>query len=494
MPPATGPLASAVAVTSVVPPPDSLAADAEASVIADAEASVIADAEPALSWLQAVSNSEIESTAWRVTVTNVARIGYSARNMDPSNDAPLAGLRILDFTQNLPGPYATLVLASLGADVIKIEPPAGDTARLTSRLFEIVNAGKRSCVLDLKRDDAGPTLVGLLGSADVVLEGFRPGVMAKFGCDAVSARRINPRLVYCSISGYGQDGPYVEFPGHDLNFQALTGVCDLGRDAHEHPFGCALPIADLSSALTAVSAILAALFARERTGQGRAIDVAMVDTLRSWTHAWADGLTPSDGRASSLVAGLGRRLHEHAPQGPLGVVAKRVSGWLAHPDVLRGADAVGERAKRTGTFRKLVRLRLHALPHYGLFRTRDDRWLSVAIVDEDKFWRALCEGLGLPRIAGVPLAMRMVGAAPLRRWVAGAIARHDLEHWLVRFDRAKVPVAPVLPYDQVAADPQLAWRQARTGGPAGAPVPLVNATLGPAPRLGQHTEEVLGLS
>lgn len=415
--------------------------------------------------------------------------------MDPSPPEPtppLHGIRVLDFTQNLPGPYATLVLASLGADVVKIEPPGGDTARMTPRLFEIVNAGKRSCVLDLKRDDAPAVLAALVASADVVVEGFRPGVMARFGCDAEAALRTNPRLVYCSISGYGQDGPYVAYPGHDLNFQALTGVCDMGRDADEHPFGCALPIADLSSAMTAVSAVLAALFARERTGVGRAIDVAMVDTLRSWTHAWTEGLTPRDARASGLVAGLGRTLEAHAPAGALGAAARRASSWLRRDDVARAADAVGERIKRTAAFRKLVRLRLHALPHYGLFRTRDHRWLSIAIVDEDKFWRALCEGLGLSRLAGVPLPLRMVGAAPLRRWVAAAVARRDLDHWLAHFDRARVPVAAVVPIDEVADDPQLAWRLARTGAPVGAPVPLVMAPLGPAPRLGEHTAAILG--
>jgi crotonobetainyl-CoA:carnitine CoA-transferase CaiB-like acyl-CoA transferase len=411
--------------------------------------------------------------------------------MAPSREAPLAGVRVLDFTQNLPGPYATLVLASLGADVIKIEPPSGDTARMTPRLFEIVNAGKRSCVLDLKDAAAAATLSRLLATADVVVEGFRPGVMAKFGADADAALRINPRLVYCSISGYGQDGPYVEYPGHDLNFQALTGVCDMSRDAREHPFGSALPIADLSSAMTAVSAILAGLFARERSGKGRAIDVAMIDTLRSWTHAWAEGLTPSDGRASGLVAGLDRRLDEHAPAGALGTAAKRVSAWLGRDDVLRRADAIGERVRKTSTYRKLVRLRLHALPHYGLFRTRDDRWLSIAIVDEQKFWRALCEGLALPRLAAIPLGLRMVGAAPLRRWVAAAIARHDLAHWLQHFDRTKVPVAPVVPIDEVAADPQLAWRLARTSAAVGAPVPLVATALGRAPTLGEHTAAVL---
>ncbi len=404
---------------------------------------------------------------------------------------PLAGVRVLDFTQNLPGPYATLVLASLGAEVIKVEPPSGDSARVAASLFEIVNAGKQSIVLDLKQTSEHDTLARLVRSADVLVEGFRPGVMARFGCDAETARRSNPRLVYCSISGYGQDGPYASWPGHDLNYQALTGVCHMSRDGEEHPFGSALPIADLSSAMTAVASVLAALFARERDGQGRAIDVAMVDTLLSWSHAWAEGLTPSDARLSSTVARaepLLRRGLEALP-GPLRSFGERAAGWLASEAGRERTDALGERLGRSGVYKQLVRLRLHALPHYGLFRTRDDRWLSIAIVEEHKFWRALCRGLGLERLARIPLPARFVAAAPLRRAVAAAVRRHDLAHWLTTFDREQVPIAPVLPLAEALADPQLVWR---TGGArVGAPVPLVATTLGPAPRLGEHTATVL---
>ncbi|MBX7080105.1 MAG: CoA transferase [Nannocystaceae bacterium] len=401
--------------------------------------------------------------------------------------APLAGLRVLDFTQNLPGPYATLVLASLGAEVIKIEPPGGDTARMTPRLFEIVNAGKRSIVLDLKRDDVGETLRALVRSSDVVVEGFRPGVMARLGCDAIAARRDNPRLVYCSISGYGQDGPYRSYPGHDLNFQALTGLCELSRDRHEHPFGAALPIADLSSAMTASTAILAALLARARDGQGRVLDVAMVDTLLSWTHAWAEGL----GLGERTLAGAIDRAAAAASErgGPVGAAASRLQRWLQQPGRDR-LDAVSQRLARSAPVRRLARLRLHALPHYGLFRTRDDRWLSIAIVDEEKFWRALCRALGLPAVAlAVPLPLRAVAGGPLRTLVARAIRSRPLSHWLTHLDRERIPVAPVLPLHEALDDPQLVWR--RGGAPVGAPLPLAMQPLGPAPALGQHTEALL---
>lgn len=407
--------------------------------------------------------------------------------------APLAGVRVLDFTQNLPGPYATLVLASLGAEVIKIEPPAGDVARSVSTLFDIVNAGKQSVVLDLKRGEANDVLAKLVRSADVLVEGFRPGVMARFGCDAATARALNPKLVYCSISGYGQDGPYASWPGHDLNFQALTGVADMSRDKSGHPFGSALPIADLSSAMTAVSAVLAALLARTRDGEGRVVDVAMVDTLLSWSHAWAEGLTPSDARLSRTVARAQPWIERNAGAlpGALRGALTRVGEWVGSETGRARIDAIGERLGRTTTVRELVRLRLHALPHYGLFCTRDDRYLSIAIVDEHKFWRALCRGLGLPRLAGIPLAARFVAAAPLRRAVATAVRRHDLDHWLTTFDREQVPIAPVLPIAEALADPQLVWRTRLAGARVGAPVPLCTTTLGPAPRLGEHTATVL---
>ena len=122
--------------------------------------------------------------------------------------APLRGIRVLDFTQNLPGPYATLLLASLGAEVIKVEPPRGDTGRLLGRLFDIVNAGKKSIVLDLKRPEDRARLDRLLPEVDVLVEGFRPGVMEALGAGPEHARALNPRLVYCSMSGFGQAGPY----------------------------------------------------------------------------------------------------------------------------------------------------------------------------------------------------------------------------------------------------------------------------------------------
>lgn len=411
----------------------------------------------------------------------------------PQADAPLAGIRVLDFTQNLPGPYTTMILRALGAEVIKVEPPRGDVARLFSRLFEIVNAGKKSLVLDLKDPAAARTIQRLITEVDVLVEGFRPGVMARLGCDETMARRLNPRLVYCSISGFGQEGPYRDYPGHDLNFQALTGVCHMLRDENDRPLGAALPIGDLSASMTAVSAILAALVARGRTGEGRVVDVAMVDALLSWVYVWAEGLTPSDARLSSMVGPTARALRRTARKrgGLVGSALARVADALSDPSSQARVDALGERLKTSKRFVRLTRLRLHALPHYTIYRTADDRWLSVGIVDEDKFWRALCDALGLQALGRIPLLGRFAAAGVLRKAVARAIRRHSLEYWLQHVDRTRVPIAPVLTVDEALQDPQLRQRRLDPQARVHAPWPLMGRLEQRAPRLGEHNEELL---
>ena len=408
----------------------------------------------------------------------------------PQTGTPLSGLRVLDFTQNLPGPYATMILRGLGAEVIKIEPPRGDVARVFSRLFSIVNAGKKSVVLDLKSEEARAHLDRLLASADVVVEGFRPGVMAKFGASPDEALTKNPRLVYCSISGFGQEGPYHEDPGHDLNFQALTGVCHMMRDADDRPLGAALPIADLSAAMTASTSILAALYEREKTGKGRAIDVAMVDALLSWAYVWAEGLTPSDARLSAAVEPTQSVLSKAATGLPaaLGSLLERAASSLGSEAVKERVDAVGERLKASRRYQQITRLRLHALPHYAVYKTKDDRWLSIGIVDEDKFWRALCSALGFPGVGGLPMIGRFVASTPLRRLIASAIAKRDLWQWLEDLDRNAIPVAPVLTVEEALADPQLTGRRLDV---VRSPWALQGPVDDHVPELGEHTDEIL---
>jgi alpha-methylacyl-CoA racemase len=412
---------------------------------------------------------------------------------------PLRGIRVLDFTQNLPGPYATLLLAAMGAEVIKVEPPRGDTGRMLGRLFDIVNAGKKSIVLDLKQPGDRARLDQLLPHVDVVLEGFRPGVMESLGGGPHNALARSPGLVYCSLSGYGQAGPYRDYPGHDLNFQALTGVCHMLRTAADRPLGCALPIADLSSGLAAVATICAALVSRHRDGRGRHIDIALTDTVLSWAYVWSEGLTPAGARLSGTLPPMRRWLDARAARAsePARRLLEPAARLLHAPAAPAVVDRVGQRLQDTPAWRSLVRLRLHALPHYALYQTADDRWISVGIVDEQKFWRALCDALRLPAplraaLVGVPLGARFVTAEPMRRILARAFRRHTLDHWLRTFDRAKIPVAPVLPLDEALADPQLAARILDPQGHASTPYPFASTGLGPAPRLGEHTTEILG--
>jgi crotonobetainyl-CoA:carnitine CoA-transferase CaiB-like acyl-CoA transferase len=394
------------------------------------------------------------------------------------------------------------VLASLGAEVIKIEPPEGDTARGMGRLFDIVNAGKKSVVLDLKEETSREALYDLVRSADVLVEGFRPGVMARFGLGAEEALKIQPRLIYCSMSSYGQDGPYRDYPGHDLNFQALAGVCHLSREADERPVSPAIPMADLSSALTATSAILAALLARTKSGAGRVIDIALVDTVASWSYVWGEGLVPSDARPSRSIAALRRQLdrREQALPSFLRPFASQVSDALGSDSVQRIADTLGERVKRSDAYAKLARLRLHALPHYSLYRTFDDRWLSIGIVSEHKFWVALCDALELPRVRSLPLLARVAAAATLRRMISRAVRRRTLAEWLEVLDRRSVPIAPVLTVPEALADPHLAGRQnyvaPRDGSSDAAllscvPPALAARALVAAPDLGADTDDVL---
>mgnify|MGYP001342131974 FL=1 len=214
--------------------------------------------------------------------------------------APLAQIRVLDMTRLLPGGICTLMLADLGADVIKIEPPGeGDYARLTPPLiegmgayFHLTNRNKRSVILDLKTEAGQAALHKLTASADVLIEGFRPGVMARLHCDYPTLKAINPRLIYCSLSGYGQTGAYALESGHDLTYAARTGL--LGEMNNPQPLGG--QAADIGGAYTAVSAITAALFRRERTGDGAYLDISLFEAAipfvsYSWTEAVAESRT-----------------------------------------------------------------------------------------------------------------------------------------------------------------------------------------------------------
>lgn len=197
----------------------------------------------------------------------------------------LQGLNVLDFTPLLPGPFATQMLGDLGANVVKIEPLAGDFARkFPMEMFRMANRNKRSIALDLKNSATRPVIQALAKWADVTVEAFRPGVAARLGIDDTTLRALNPKLVYCSISGYGQDGPSRDMPGHDLNYLAAAGAMSLrGHWLDTQPRRSGLPIADLAGGSYAVVAILSALIKRRRDGAGCFIDVSLADAAMGFT-------------------------------------------------------------------------------------------------------------------------------------------------------------------------------------------------------------------
>ena len=225
---------------------------------------------------------------------------------------------MLDLSIWRPGPYATSLLVALGADVLKIEPPGGDPMRQYAELFESINAGKRSVVLDLKDGDDRIRALELAAEADVLVEGFRPGVMARLGLDEQTVRAVHPGLVYCSISGYGQTDPRAALPGHDVNYQAWAGALSPeGGAGQKSP----LPVADLAAGLTAAFGICAAVLGRAATGTGTYLDVSMTDVLATWTGRARS--SDEGASASGPVPGYGLFTTADGGQIALGVLSEQ---------------------------------------------------------------------------------------------------------------------------------------------------------------------------
>jgi len=209
---------------------------------------------------------------------------------------PLAGVRVIDFAMFVPGPFCSSILADLGAEVLKVEPPAGDPGRRYIPVqFRMENRNKRSLALNLKSEPAGAIVSKLARQADVVIEGFRPGVAERLGIDDATLRRQNPKLVYCSISGYGQTGPWRERPGHDVNYVAAAGALAYPGQWRKPPARSSLAIADMGGGSAAAIAILAALAERGRTGKGARLDLSLFETAFFWAaqrHGLDAGLDP----------------------------------------------------------------------------------------------------------------------------------------------------------------------------------------------------------
>lgn len=353
-------------------------------------------------------------------------------------------MRVLDLSLNLPGPYATWLLACQGADVVKLEPPRGDPARFQRRFFDQVNRGKRSVVLDLRDPSTHVSMRQLIDWADVLVEGFRPGVMERLGFGPSEVHASNPRLVYCRISAYGQTGPLRHAPAHDLNLQASTGFTVLEGDDDE-PRALRLPLADLSTSLAAVAAIHRALGGpRER----EVLDVAMADTLRDWSRLWE----------TIDLGGAARTATRRVPRALRPAVRRPLDRLAAH----------------------LQREKLFAMPNYGLYPVADG-WLAVGIVDEQHFWEAFAEAIGLStNERRLGMAGRIALGPLLRRRIASRLRRRTVQGWLARLEPLGLPVTAVVPPEALPTELQ-----------ARPPLPGSTRPPGRAPDLGEHTDAVL---
>ena len=366
---------------------------------------------------------------------------------DAAANGPLAGLRILDLSVTLPGPFCTQALADLGAQVTKIEPPAGDMTRQSpTGIFHVANRNKQSVVLDLKTPEGVRACRGLAAQSDVAVEGFRPGVVDRLGVGYSELRRVKPDIVYCSISGYGQSGPLAMEPGHDVNYLAAGGALAYsGQWERSGPQRPALPVADLSAALYASVAILAALRRRDATGQGVHIDIALADCAMA---------------LASTRAGLNQQMRDDE--------------------------------------------RRHLFPTNGLFACADGREIALGVV-EDHFWTALRSVLDArePQLAQARFAteaLRRENGDALASVLRALFLTAPAQEWLMLLSGINVPVSMALTMPEAVQAPQVRARglvqsldgQRHVTFPAlwdGWPVGRVHSN---PPELGEHTAQVLG--
>lgn len=368
---------------------------------------------------------------------------------------PLAGKRVVDFSRLLPGPFTSLLLAELGAEVIKVEEPGtGDYARWyppmagdSSGAFAALNRDKKSIAVQLKSPEGLALAKRLALGADVVLESFRPGVMARLGLGWEALRAENPRLIYCAISGYGQTGPYRERAGHDINYAALSGALALNGYAGREPVVMGIQLGDLGGgALYAALGVVSAVLERERTGEGRYLDVSM-----------------TDGALSFLTMLLGK-------------VAAGATNARRGEDELAGG-----------------------LPCYGVYATKDGGAMALGAL-EPKFWQGFCAAVERPDLLGVG---HLIGEAgdEARRALAALFATRTRDEWTTLFAQHDVCCEPVLEPAELAGH---ALHQARgafaTVGTLALPrTPLSPERTGhdgsaastPAPGLGADTREIL---
>jgi crotonobetainyl-CoA:carnitine CoA-transferase CaiB-like acyl-CoA transferase len=373
---------------------------------------------------------------------------------------PLAGIRVLDLTSVVSGPLATMFLADQGAEVIKIEPLGGDITRRSrqsisasgefSALFVSSNRGKRSLALDLKRPEAAKIMRKLIASSDVLVQNFRPGTMERLGFGEPALRDLNPRLIYVSISGVGESGPYARKRVYDPIIQGLSGFADLQADPKtRRPQMIRTIVADKTTAIFAAQAVTAALFARERTGEGQHIRLAMLDTMIA--YLWPEAMTQ--------YTVVGREATTADP--------------TARPDLI--------------------------------FETADG-YITVGTISDSE-WQGFCAASGRPGLAEDPRfntpGGRAVNATERILLMAEIIKKRPTAEWLQRLDANDVPSAPVLRRNEVIANEQVLAREliveldhpdiglVRQPKPAARFDRTPARIQGPAPRIGEHSAAIL---
>lgn len=373
---------------------------------------------------------------------------------------PLEGIRVLDLSRLLPGPFATMLLADFGAEVIKVEDPIqGDYMRRwlpfytkgankESATFLSLNRNKKSIILNLKEPEGQKIFYRLAEKSDVIFETFRPGVMQKLQIDYETIRKINPQIIYCSLSGYGQNGPYKDLPGHDVNYLGVAGVGSLTGEP-DQPKLMGVQVADIGGGgLNAALAILMAIIARSKTGEGQYTDVAMLDGAMTW------------------------------------LALAFPSYWASKEIPVRGDDLL------TG-----------GRPGYGIYKTKDNKFIAVGAL-ELKFWRNLCIAIGREDLADAqqPTGKEKKEISEILKKV---ILTKTRDEWFELSKQTDICISPVYELDEIMADPQVQAREMivdfkdeRFGNIKYIGMPFkLSETPGNirtrAPGYGEHTEEIL---
>jgi len=374
---------------------------------------------------------------------------------------PLEGIRVLDLSRILTGPFCSMILADLGAEVIKVEMPGrGDDTRVwgppfikgESAYFLCLNRNKKSITLNLKNENGREILYKLVQKCDVFLENFKPGVTKRLRVDYETICKINPRIIYCSITGFGQSGPYRDYPAYDIVIQGMGGLMGITGEPDRPPVRIGVAITDIGAGMYAAIAILSALIAREKTRKGQWIDVSLLDSTVSWMTYMAANYFAT------------------------GIVPKRMGS--AHPNIVP----------------------------YQCFKARDGKYLTVA-VGNDRIWKNFCEALGLenlienPKFATNP--KRVENRDELIPVLEKVFLSKTRDEWIGILLKKGVPCGPVYTMDEVFRDPQVLHRKMlveiehpKVGKIKQIGIPMkFSETPGeikvPPPLLGQHTEEIL---